>query len=46
MYRMKSGEVVIAPVHDVNGSCLYHELTEDIYFVDRVMGDDWWGCPL
>jgi len=38
MNRMKPGEVDIAPIHDVDGPCLYHELIEDIHLVDFAVG--------
>ena len=40
MNRMKSGEIDIATIHDVDGSCLYHELVEDIHFVNLAMGNN------
>jgi len=39
MNGMKSGEIDIAPIHDVDGPCLYHELIENIHLVNFAMGD-------
>src|SRR5690606_33075534 len=41
MYRMKSGKVDIAPVHDVDGTCFDLELIEDLHFVSLAVGNDY-----
>jgi len=41
MDRIKACKIDIAPVHDVDGTCFYYELVEDVHFVDLAMGDDY-----
>jgi hypothetical protein len=36
MDRIKAYKIDIAPVHDVDGTCFYYELVEDL-----AMGDDY-----